>query len=38
MGEDHVKDAEASIQQATDKFIRRIDNAVAAKEKDILKT
>ena len=36
MSEDTEKEAEEEVQKVTDKNIKRIDDIVAAKEKDIL--
>ena len=36
MSEDTEKEAEEEVQKVTDKFIKKIDDIVAAKEKDIL--
>ena len=35
--EDDVKNAEKSVQDITDKFIKNIDTITSAKEKDIMK-
>ena len=36
MSEDTEKEAETEVQKLTDKFIKKVDEVVAAKEKDIM--